>query len=147
MKSFLKIFFLCLMPSLMMAQRDPNWGYISNQQADSLRLSLKTEINDTLNMAAFRNLGFYYQENKPDSALYFHQQQLALSKKLNMKLWEADAHSQLGYVFELLGNTTKAYESFSEAMKIAKMKKRFQGTGMFGHFQMQNHFNMHGWLF
>ena len=74
-------------------------------------------------MAAYRRLGFYYQEAIPDSGLYFHEQQLALSKKLNMKLWQADAYSQTGFTLLLVGDFTKAYEYHNEAMNMASDEK------------------------
>lgn len=123
LKSFVKIFLLCLLLVCTMAQIDPTWGYVNNQQADSLRRSVITQLNDTLKLAAFRSLGFYYQQSKPDSSLYFHEQQLALSKKLNMKLWQADAYSQAAFVLNGSGNLMKAYEYFSEAMKLAGDEK------------------------
>ena len=123
MKTVLKIFLLCLLPAVSMAQIDPTWGYVTVQQADSLKRSVQTEKNDTLKMAAYRSLGFYYQDIKRDSGLYFHEQQLMLSKKLGMKLWQADAYSQAGYVLNGLGNVMKSYEYFSEAMKLAGDKK------------------------
>jgi hypothetical protein len=89
---------LCLIPAFSIAQIDPTWGYVTAQKADSLKGAVQSEKNDTLNMAAFRSLGFYYQDFIPDSGLYFHEKQLALSKKLKMNLWQADACSQLGYV-------------------------------------------------
>lgn len=106
-----------------MAQKDPTWGYVTDKQADSLKRSLLTETNDTVKMAAFRSLGFYYQDFIADSGLYFHEQQLALAKKLNMKLWQADAYSQAGYCNNILGNIMKAYEYHSEAMKLAGDEK------------------------
>lgn len=106
-----------------MAQIDPTWGWVNKQQADSLRISLLFEKNDTLKMAAYRSLGFYYQEFIADSGLYFHEQQLALSKKLSMNLWQADAYSQAGQVLKDLGNIMKAYEYHSEAMKLAADEK------------------------
>ena len=123
MKTFIKIFLLCLIPAFAMAQKDPTWGYVTAQQADSLKRSLLIEKNDTIKLAAYRSLGFYYQDIKRDSGLYFHEQQLALSKKLNRKLWQADAYSQAAYVLNGLGNVMKSYEYFSEAMKLAGDKK------------------------
>ena len=112
-----------MIPVFTMAQKDPSWGYVTAQQADSLKRSLQTEKNDTLKMAAFRSLGFYYQDFITDSGLYFHEQQLVLAKKLNKKLWQADAYSQAGFCLGLLGNTMKAYEYHSEAMKLAGDEK------------------------
>ena len=123
MKKYLKIVPLLLLPFFTIAQKDPTWGYVTQQQADSLKRSVITEKNDTLKMAAYRSLGFYYQEFIADSGLYFHEQQLAVSKKLNMKLWQADAYSQAAQVFTDLGNVVKAYEYLSEAMKLAGDEK------------------------
>ncbi|MEP7164664.1 MAG: ATP-binding protein [Ferruginibacter sp.] len=123
MRSIIRIFLLLLLPTVTIAQKDPNWGYISNQQADSFRSAIKIEKNDTLLMAAYRSLGFYYQDNKPDSSLLFHQQQLALAKKLNIIMWQADAYSQSSYMLNELGNVTKAYESVLEAIKLAEDEK------------------------
>jgi signal transduction histidine kinase len=123
MKLFIQIFLLCLMPMFSIAQTDPNWGYVTARQADSLKRNLLTEKNDTLKMAACRSLGFYYQEFIPDSGLYFHEQQLALAKKLNMKLWQADAYSQAGFTLTTTGNLIKAYEYHIEAMKLAGDEK------------------------
>ena len=123
MKTFIKLFLLCLIPAFTMAQKDPTWGYVTKQQADSLKRSVLTETNDTLKLAAFRSLGFYYQDFIADSGLYFHEQQLALSKKLNRKLWQADAYSQAGYCLEVLGDLMKSYEYHSEAMKLAGDEK------------------------
>ena len=112
-----------MIPAFAIAQKDPNWGYVTKQQADSLKRSVLTEKNDTLKLAAFRSLGFYYQDIKPDTGLYFHEQQLALSKKLKMNLWKADAYSQAGYVLNLLGNFMKAYEYHMEAKKLGTDEK------------------------
>ncbi len=123
MKTFIKLFLLSLLPFFSMAQKDPTWGYVNKQQADSLKRSVQTEKNDTLKMAAFRSLGFYYQDFIADSGLYFHEQQLVLAKKLNRRLWQADAYSQAGYCLVTLGDFMKAYEYHSEAMKLAEDEK------------------------
>ena len=123
MRTFIKSTLLCLLPLFSMAQIDPTWGYITAQQANSLKRSVQTEKNDTLRMAAYRSLGFYYQEAIPDSGLYFHEKQLTLAKKLNMKLWLADAYSQTAYTLVADGDLTKAYEYYTEAMKLASDEK------------------------
>ncbi len=123
MRVIIKIFLLCLIPAVTMAQKDPTWGYVNDKQVDSLRHAVITAPNDTLKMAACRSLGFYYQDFIPDSGLYFHEQQLALAKKLNMKLWQADAYSQAAYVMTSSGNAMKAYEYHSEARKLAADEK------------------------
>lgn len=119
-KTFIKIFLLCLLPLCSIAQIDPTWGYINAQQADSLKLSLQKEKNDTLKMAAYRSLGFYYQVFISDSGYYYHEQQLVLAKKLNMKLWQADAYSQAAYCLQLLHDVMKSYEYHSASMKLVE---------------------------
>ncbi len=111
-----------MIPTFSIAQIDPTWGYVTAQKADSLKGAVQSEKNDTLNMAAFRSLGFYYQDFIPDSGLYFHEKQLALSKKLKMNLWQADACSQLGYVLATSGNAIKSYDYFNEARKLSEDK-------------------------
>jgi len=123
MKTFAILFLLCLIPAFSMAQIDPTWGYVTAQQADSLKRKVQTENNDTIKLANFRSLGFYYQDFKPDSGLYFHEKQLVLAKKLKMKLWQADAYSQAGYVYNLLGNYMKSYEYHTQATELASNEK------------------------
>jgi two-component system, NtrC family, sensor kinase len=123
MKSLIKITLLCLIPTFSIAQTDPTWGYVTAQKADSLKRAVQSEKNDTLNMAAFRSLGFYYQDFIPDSGYYFHEKQLALSKKLKMNLWQADAYSQVAYVLATSGNAIKSYDYFNEARKLAEDEK------------------------
>ncbi|MEO8772375.1 MAG: ATP-binding protein, partial [Ferruginibacter sp.] len=67
--------------------------------------------------------GFYYQENKLDSALYFHQLQLKLAKKLDIKMWLADAYQQIGSVSIYLGNISAANEALVHAVEIAGDEK------------------------
>ena len=134
MKLSISIFVIVLLSLQVKAQFDPNWGYISNSTADSLRKSLLTEKNDTLLMAANRSLGFYYQENKLDSALYYHTKQIELSKKLDLKMWLADAYSQAGYLLNFKGNAIEAYDYFKLAEALAKDEKNEKS-------------NWHHWVF
>ncbi|MEO8772372.1 MAG: ATP-binding protein, partial [Ferruginibacter sp.] len=122
MKTIIKILLL-LLPVFANAQFDPNWGYITRQQADSLKTTFRIEKNDTLLMAAYRSLGFYYQENKLDSALYFHQLQLKLAKKLDIKMWMADGYQQIGSVELYLKNVSSGNEALAQAIKIAENEK------------------------
>jgi two-component system NtrC family sensor kinase len=119
MKPFIKISLLFLLPLFSMAQTDPTWGYITAKEANILKRNVESEKNDTLKMAAYRKLGFYYQEAILDSGLYFHEKHLALAKKLNMKLWLADAYSQTAFTLVSVGDFTKGYEYHIEATKLA----------------------------
>ena len=74
------IVLLLLSSKLICAQQDSTWGYIKKHQVDSLRKLLVNSQDDTVKMGVCRLLGFYYQENKADSSLFFHDLQLELSK-------------------------------------------------------------------
>ncbi|MEZ5083258.1 MAG: ATP-binding protein [Bacteroidales bacterium] len=119
MKLFSSIFLFLFLASTVSAQFDATWGYINAKQVDSLKLAVKSELNDTLNMAAFRKLGFYYAESDDDTTIYFHQRQLELAVKLKLQIWEADAYSQIAEKYRTLGNIKKAYEYFIKAINIA----------------------------
>jgi len=119
MGSFTKIVSLLLLPICAVAQHVPEWGFINVRQADSLLSVLKNTANDSIKMRTCRSLGFYYLEKNNDSSLYFYDQQLEFSKKLNLKIWQADAYSQRGYELTLLGKYPESFESLSEGLKIA----------------------------
>ena len=110
MKSIFIILFLVL-PCVVLAQ--------NSQYLDSLNYVLQHTANDTLKMDTYRNMGFYLQNGELDSALYYHQQQLAFAKKLNLRLYEADAHEQIAYVLKFQLDLLKALENYNQALKIA----------------------------
>ena len=118
MRLILKICLFILIPAFATAQQDIYFETWSNSQADSLQVELKHSSNDTTKMFLYRCLGFHYQETNSDSSLYFHQQQLALARKLQLKLWEADALDQAGWVLSQLKNYPLSLEYFIEGIKI-----------------------------
>ena len=118
MKLLLKIL-LFFFPVIVKAQSDPyieNW---SDQQIDSIHKVLLQTPNDTLRMRLSRSLGWYYQEKNRDSSLFFHEQELDLARKLNLKLWEADALDQTGWVLSQLKNYPRSLQYFLDAIEIA----------------------------
>ncbi len=117
------ILFLSMLPNILAAQKILEWSFISPQQADHLRETIKTTNNDTLKMKASRSMGFYFQESRADSALYYHDLQLKFARELDLKIWEAEAFSQRGYVLMLLGKYPDSFESFTKGMEIAKDKE------------------------
>lgn len=71
-------------------------------------------------MAAYRDLGLFYNESYTDSAFYFHSNQIQLAKKLNQKLWEADGHDISGYILASKGDYALSLQHLLEAQTIAK---------------------------
>jgi len=122
MKFLINICFLFFIPVFAKAQSDPYIESWTNQQADSLRMELNHTSNDTMRMRLSRSLGWHYEDSERDSSLYFHEQELALAKKLGLKLWEADAFDAAGWVSAQLKNYARSLEYFLEGIKILENK-------------------------
>ncbi len=120
MKLFIKIILFLMLPVLSYTQNYPYYNLPGQNQFDSLQTVLKRATNDTIRMAAYRDLGRYYSELKKDSALYFNEQQLLLARKLGLKLWEADALDVAGYMLWNLGNYPRALQYLLQGIKIAE---------------------------
>ncbi|MFI5185330.1 MAG: ATP-binding protein [Chitinophagales bacterium] len=118
MKLLIKIFFFLVVPVFTAAQQDLYFKTWSNEQADSLKTETYHTSNDTLRMFLCRCIGFHYQETNRDSSLYFHEQELSLARKLQLKLWEGDAMDQAGWVLSYLKNYPRSLQYFLEGIKI-----------------------------
>ena len=117
---FFKIVFCLFLPLFSLSQVNPLYLEPSKKQADSLRIELKNELNDTLRMAAYRELALFYLDINSDSALFFIEKDLLLAKKLNLKLWEADAYDLMGLITNTQGNYVQSLKSFNAALEIAE---------------------------
>ena len=113
MKLFVKTGFFLFFPILLTAQSQPS-------RLDSFQLLLRNAANDTARMNMYDQLGWYYAEINRDSALFYFESELPISRKLKLSLYEADALNGMGYAFEQLGNYPKSLESYLEAQKITR---------------------------
>ncbi len=113
MKLFVKTGFFLFFPVLLIAQSRPS-------QLDSLQMLLGNAPSDTARMNIYDQLGWYYAEINRDSALSYFEKELPISRKLNLRMYEADALNGMGYMLEQLGNYPKSLESYLEAQKIAR---------------------------
>jgi len=110
---------LLFLPGFSTAQQDFDFEVANNkEQAASLQLIWHNTTNDTLRMGAARSLGLYYQGRNWDSSLYFTEQQAALARQLKLKLWEADALENMGFVLGYLKNYPRSLQVFLEVLKI-----------------------------
>jgi signal transduction histidine kinase len=100
-------------PVLTRAQNEQNY-------LDSLLTALSNATNDSIRLDINRKLGFYHQDSEADTALFYHEWQLALAKKLNLKLWEADAYEQIAYCYLGLDNLPVSYENYLQAFRVAE---------------------------
>jgi len=87
---------------------------------DSLKQILNTTSNDTIKMDIYRKMGFYLQNGHVGEALDYHKKQLEFAKKLNMKLYEADAYEQMAYVQLYNSDLSNAYNNYIKGLKIAE---------------------------
>ncbi len=113
MKNVFRIFFLFILPVVSLAQDDQHF-------LDSMETALRDAANDTIRLDINRKLGFYFQDGAADIGLVYHQAQLDLAKKLNLRLWEADAYQQVAYCYVRIGNLPASYESYMNGFKIAE---------------------------
>jgi two-component system NtrC family sensor kinase len=120
---FVKATFFIFLPFFAQGQVNPLFLEPNKKQADSLQVVLRQNINDTLRMAANRELSLYYLDINSDSALYFIENDLPLARKLNLKLWEADALDLIGIIASNKGNYIRGIKSFQEAIQIAESKE------------------------
>ena len=117
---FLKIVCCLFLPMFSFSQVHPLYLEPTKKQADSLWIELKKGINDTLRMAAYRELALFYLDINSDSAMYFIEKDLPLAKKLNLKLWEADAYDLMGLITETQGEYVRSLKSFNAALEIVE---------------------------
>src|SRR6187401_3584372 len=119
----IKIVLCILLPVFSIAQVNPLFLEPTKKQADSLRKALNENINDTLRMAANRELALFYLDINSDSAIYYIEKDLPLARKLQLKLWEADALDLTGIISSNQGNYVKAIKSMNEALQIVENKE------------------------
>jgi len=123
MRLLVKIFFFLFIPAVSIAQQDSYVEIWSDPQIDSLRLVLHQTNNDTILMRISRSIGWYYGEVNRDSSLFYQLQELALARKLKLKLWEADALDGTGWVLAQLKNYPLSLQHFLEGIEILENKE------------------------
>jgi signal transduction histidine kinase len=86
-------------------------------------LQLDSSENDTSRLVVLRSLARAYAEKNPDSASYFAEESLKLSRKLAFRLDEGGAIQEIGYAFVNKGNWPRALQSLLEALAILEDPK------------------------
>ncbi len=111
MKNFIIIFLLFVIINQLNAQP----AYI-----DSLKRELEINQNDTLKLFQFIFLAQAYDETKPDSAFYYAEKSLTLSRKLKLRLNEAIALSTMAYAHKNMGNYPASLQKYLSAGEIVE---------------------------
>ncbi|MEP6261976.1 MAG: ATP-binding protein [Gillisia sp.] len=86
---------------------------------DSLHQELKNS-NDTVKMKTLNYLANLYTESNRDSALYFNEKHLDLTKKLKQPLFTSDAILHKAYLVQQEGNFPLAFKLNNASMAISK---------------------------
>ncbi len=129
MKSLIKIVLFLWLPGVALAQPGSSF-YIQKQQEEfaSLQSALNNAANDTIRMDLYNKIASYYEVIRRDSFLYFSEQQLIISQKLKLPLYEADALDGIGYVYRIYGNYPQSLSYSLKALKIAENPESEKST-------------------
>jgi len=109
MKPYLKILLLLLSPMLVNAQ---------SSVLDSLHLKLNAAPNDSIRMDLNDRIALYYGERNRDSTLLYRDVALGYTRKLNLKIDEADVLTGKGYIFLVMQRFTESLQCLTEAITI-----------------------------
>ncbi len=90
---------------------------------DSLVHEASITQNDTLKLVLFSKLSEAYTETNPDSAYYYAEKILQISRNLKLRLNEAYALGQIGYALLNLGNYPRSLQIFLSGIAIAEDPK------------------------
>jgi len=129
-KISIALFFIVTIPLMVFGQQNPYWQEPTAAEADSLKTVLQSTDNDSLKMYINLQLGLYYTERSRFTALEYYKAQLELAKRLNQKLWEAEALSMLGYLSSVIQNYPRSLNYLLAARELASDPKA--GMNMWG---------------
>ena len=118
LSKYLTIIILFFLLSLCSKAQNGVYFIPSDKEIDSVRLVLPYTSNDTLKMSAYFYLSAYYKELNKDSSLYYAKLQQQSARKIQQKLWEADALFQMAYIEFGLGNYPKSLKAVTEGLAI-----------------------------
>ncbi len=123
----IKKFLFLLIPWYSIAQDNPLYVEPTRADADSLRRVLDQPVNDTLRMAACRDLSLYYLDINTDSSFYFIGKALPLAQKLKLRLWQADAWDLMAINLRNKGIYPMSLKAFKEGLKITESRECEKG--------------------
>ena len=90
------------------------------KKLDSLNDALKRAKNDTVKMVSLAGLSAFYGESNWDSAFYFSNLGLKISRQLKQPLWVANFLLGNSYFLESKGNLPEAFKLANEALLITQ---------------------------
>lgn len=92
--------------------------FAQSRKADSLKLLLQTEKQDTSRVLLFAEIGTSYLFEKPEAGLTYVAQGLELSRLINFQRGEAVCLNALGHLNRIFGNYTAGIKYHLQALQI-----------------------------
>ncbi len=92
----------------------------SLSRRDSLILVLKDAREDTLKVWNYISVGQLYESNNPDSAIWFYEQALNLSRRLKYTRGIISYYTNVTYVYNILGKIDTSVLLNRESVRIAR---------------------------
>ena len=104
---------------------------VSGQQKiiDSISLLIKTPISDSVRVKAYGDLSWYYGNVNIDSAFHYGELALALSKKTNNLVGEAQAYNDIGILHYKISNFDQSIAYYKSALALRETLKDTLGVG------------------
>lgn len=90
------------------------------QNADSLKKQLTLKLPDASRLYTLVRLGYYYQDSKPDSLLYYGKQLLPLAEQAEDKKMISVAYSLIGQYEYIVGNYSIALQWLFKSLQLAE---------------------------
>ena len=102
----------------------------SQDYQDSLRHELAIASQDTSRVMILSYIVSNYQNNRPDSALYYGYKAIALARKIDFPKGEVKVMASIGIAYDVLGNFSKSIQIKLQAIKIAEENKNVMGKAV-----------------
>ncbi|HVG41938.1 MAG TPA: ATP-binding protein [Chitinophagaceae bacterium] len=102
---------------------------LAQNNTDSLHRLLKEEKRDTVKIKLLSLIAKSIMFSKPDSARYYAEQGLKISRAIANKKGEAQALTIIGNTYSFTSNYPKAYETYLQALKIYEERNDLLGIG------------------
>ncbi len=119
MKRLFRISLLLCLPILVLAQNKEYYYFPYLQHKDSLSHIYQNAKNDSVRLEILKPLAWSYLSSDVDSVLFYQEKGLALSKKLQSKIWEAEYLFLLGSTYVIQEKMPNAYLKAQAALAIA----------------------------
>ena len=105
--------------------------FVTAQQSkpDSLRIVLQNATTDIDRYNASINLYFFFLEANRDSALFYAEKRLSLSRKNKIRLAEAASLISKAYQYNNIGKYSDAFQNLTEALQILEDPKTTEAEG------------------